>query len=104
LNGGLSKISPVYWAVILAAGVLIDLKQINTANENKPDYFPGNLGWDPLNVYPKNREGQLDMQKKEVANGRLAMVAIAAFVAQEYVSKLGVVDETPAFFKPFFEL
>ena len=104
LNGGLAKVPPAYWLAIIAAGVLIDLKQINTANENKPDYFPGNLGWDPLNVYPKTKEGQMDMQRKEIANGRLAMVAIAAFVAQEYVSKLGVIDETPAFFKPFFEL
>lgn len=102
LNGGLAKISPVYWLVILGAGVLVDLKQINTANENKPDYFPGNLGWDPLNLYPKNLEGQMQMQRKEIANGRLAMIAIAAFVAQEYVSNLGVIDETPAFFKPLF--
>jgi hypothetical protein len=106
LNGGLAKVNPVFWLVILGAATLIDLKQINTANNpNKADeYFPGNLGWDPLNFYPKDKEGQIQMQRKEIANGRLAMIAIAAFVAQEYVSRLGVIDETPMFFKPFFGL
>ena len=30
------------------------------------------------------------------------MIAITAFAVQEFVSKVGVVDETPMFFKPLF--
>ncbi|KAG7338220.1 chlorophyll A-B binding protein [Nitzschia inconspicua] len=36
------------------------------------DYFPGNLNFDPLGLYPKDKKGQLEMQAKEIRNGRLA--------------------------------
>ena len=103
MNGGLGKVNPLFWVAILGAATVIDLYQINTANnpENE-DYFPGNIGFDPLGFYPKSKEGQLEMQQKELNNGRLAMLAILGFVSQEYVTKVGVVDQTPFFFKPFF--
>lgn len=101
LNGGLGKVPAAYWvACILAAGA-IDVYGIAQSKKNDPDYFPGNFGFDPLGLYPADKEGQLDMQLREIKNGRLAMVAITGFALQEFVSKLGVVDETPVFFKPF---
>ena len=100
LNGGLDKISPVYWGACLLAASLIDIYQINKANLD-PDYTIGDLGFDPLKLYPKDKEGQKKMQAAEIKHGRLAMLAISAFAAQEYVSNLGVVSETPAFFHPF---
>jgi hypothetical protein len=66
-------------------------------------YVPGNFGFDPLGLYPKDEKAQMDMQLKEIKNGRLAMIAITAFAFQEFVSKIGVVDETPIFFKPLGE-
>ena len=39
-------------------------------------------------------------RSSEIKNGRLAMIAVTAFAVQEAVTKLGVVDETPIFFKP----
>jgi len=102
LNGGLDKVSPFFWAFVLLAASAIDIYQINTANEGKEDYFPGNLGWDPMRIYPKEKESQLSMQLKEIKNGRLAMIAITAFAFQEYGSDAGVVVESPLFFKPFF--
>ena len=45
----------------------------------------------------------MDMQLKEIKHGRVAMLAVVAFSAQEYSSKLGVVDETPFFFHPITE-
>lgn len=101
LNGGLEKINPIYWVAILAAAAFVDLYQINSANHD-PDYTPGNIGFDPLGLYPKDKEGQLKMMAKELRNGRLAMIAISAFAAQEYVTNTGVVDQTPIFFKPLF--
>lgn len=89
---------------IVTAASLIDIYQINLANEDKEDYFPGNLGVDPFGLYPKDKEGQMRVQLQEIKNGRLAMLAISAFAFQEYVSNLGVVEETPIFFKPFFGL
>eukprot|EP00523_Entomoneis_sp_CCMP467_P001256 CAMPEP_0168754504 /NCGR_PEP_ID=MMETSP0724-20121128/19540_1 /TAXON_ID=265536 /ORGANISM="Amphiprora sp., Strain CCMP467" /LENGTH=267 /DNA_ID=CAMNT_0008802995 /DNA_START=18 /DNA_END=821 /DNA_ORIENTATION=+ len=99
LNGGLGKVSPAYWAACLALGAAVDLYGIK--RQESSDYFPGNLGFDPLGMYPKDEAGQKDMQLKELKNGRLAMIAITAFAFQEFVQKIGVVDETPIFFKPF---
>ena len=104
LNGGLGKVSPVYWvAVVLFAGA-VDFYGTSKARSNSPDYFPGNLGFDPLGLYPKDEASQMEMQLKELKNGRLAMIAITAFAVQEFVSNTGIVDETPLFFKPLGEV
>ena len=100
LNGGLGKISPFYWIACIAAAAAIDLFGTSKAQKNSSGYFPGNLGFDPFGVYPKDAEGQKNMQLAEIKNGRLAMIAVTAFAVQEAVTKLGVVDETPIFFKP----
>jgi Chlorophyll A-B binding protein len=100
LNGGLGKISPIYWAVVVVAAGAIDFYGIQRSKSNDPKYFAGNLGFDPLGLYPKDEAGQKRMQLAELKNGRLGMIAITAFAIQEFVSKLGVVDETPLFFKP----
>jgi hypothetical protein len=91
LNGGLDKISPVYWAGIITAAAAIDLIQINKSVKN-PNYTPGNLNFDPLGLYPADKEGQDRMKLAEIKNGRLAMLAITAFAIQEAVTKMGVVD------------
>ena len=99
LNGGLGKISPVYWALCLAGAAAIDLWGIKKASQ-EPGYFPGNYGFDPLGMYPKTEAAQKKMQLAEIKNGRLAMIAITAFAVQELVTQSGVVDATPLFFKP----
>jgi len=101
LNGGLGKVSPIYWVVCLAAAGAIDF--IGTQKKSEDGYFPGNFGFDPLGAYPKDKEGQEWMQLAEIKNGRLAMIAIFAFAIQEAVSKVGVVDETPFFFFPLLQ-
>lgn len=99
LNGGLDKISPLYWVGCLLAGSAIDLYGQSRA-KNAADYFPGNLGFDPLGLYPKDEAGQKRMQLTELKNGRLAMIAITAFAFQELVNQAAVVDSTGFFFKP----
>ena len=49
----------------------------------RDDYEPGNLGFDPLGLLPDDASAAYDMKTKELNNGRLAMIAVAAFVAQE---------------------
>ena len=49
----------------------------------RDDYEPGNLGFDPLGLLPDDPKEQYDMKTKEINNGRLAMIAVAGFVAQE---------------------
>jgi hypothetical protein len=98
LNGGLDKISPIYWLAVVAMAGAIDVFGIQ--QQGKPGYVAGNLGFDPLGLMPKDEEGKKWMQTAELKNGRLAMIAITAFAVQEAVTKMGVVNETPIFFKP----
>jgi hypothetical protein len=98
LNGGLGKVSPVYWIAVLLFAGAVDVYGIKKSKQ--PGYTPGDLGFDPLGLYSKDVAGQEAMQLKELKNGRLGMIAVTAFAFQEFVTKLGVVDETPAFFKP----
>lgn len=100
LNGGLGKISPTYWVACIAAAGAIDFIGMSKARTGTDEYFPGNFGFDPLGVFPKDAEGQKWMQAAEIKNGRLAMIAITAFAVQEFVTKVGVIDQTPIFFKP----
>jgi light-harvesting complex I chlorophyll a/b binding protein 4 len=51
------------------------------ANMNEFDRQPGEFGFDPLRLYPKDPAKQKEMQLKEIKNGRLAMVAIGGMVA-----------------------
>merc|ERR1712032_648301 len=54
--------------------------------ELRPEYTPGDLGFDPLGMSPKSDVEMLSMKNKELNNGRLAMIAIAGICAQEVVS------------------
>jgi hypothetical protein len=106
LNGGLGQISPLYWVAVIAFAGYIDF--VGTFRSQKlaagnDVYLAGDFGFDPLGIYPKTEEGQKRMQLAEIKNGRLAMIAVTAFAIQEYVTKIGVVDETPLFFFPLGE-
>jgi len=52
----------------------------------RPNYVPGDLGFDPLGLKPTDPDELVAMQTKELQNGRLAMIAAAGFLAQEAVS------------------
>jgi len=52
----------------------------------RPEYVPGDVGFDPLGLKPTDPEEFKIMQTKELQNGRLAMLAAAGFLAQEAVS------------------
>lgn len=100
LNGGLENVSPLYWVLVVGLASAIEVNGTINAQENAKEYFPGNFGFDPLGLYPKDDEGRQRMQLAEIKHGRLAMIAVTAFAVQEWVSKIGVVDETPIFFFP----
>ena len=51
------------------------------ANMNSFDRAPGNFGFDPLNLYPKDAAKGMERQIQELKNGRLAMVAMGGMVA-----------------------
>lgn len=103
LNGGLSQgwVTVMLIGSIIAAGIL-EGKAMNSGeifyNSDKPKgYVPGNLGFDPLNLYSV-RGNKQTMETAEIKNGRLAMIAITAYAFQEFATKLPVVQETPYLF------
>ena len=69
-------------------------------------YVPGDLGFDPLGAYTlfgRTEGAKLTMETAELKNGRLAMVAIVAYVGAEYLTGKPVVELTPFFFDPFWK-
>jgi len=57
----------------------------------RTDHVPGDLGFDPLGLKPavaavSSDEEWLQMQNRELNNGRLAMIASAGMIAQELAS------------------
>eukprot|EP00600_Ochromonadales_sp_CCMP1393_P005056 CAMPEP_0174957112 /NCGR_PEP_ID=MMETSP0004_2-20121128/1898_1 /TAXON_ID=420556 /ORGANISM="Ochromonas sp., Strain CCMP1393" /LENGTH=229 /DNA_ID=CAMNT_0016205199 /DNA_START=114 /DNA_END=803 /DNA_ORIENTATION=- len=103
LNGGLSN----NWATFalmasIIAGGLLEGKAMNSgeifwSSEKSESYVPGDLGFDPLNLY-NVRGDKKAMEETEIKNGRLAMIAITAYAFQEFATKIPVVQETPYLF------
>lgn len=88
LNGGLGKISPLYWVSVLAMAAAIDLKQNELASSGSPDYkFPGDLGWDPLGLYPSDPEGQRRMQTAEIKHGTCSTPIIVVGTQSLFVTE-----------------
>ncbi|KIZ02991.1 fucoxanthin chlorophyll a/c protein [Monoraphidium neglectum] len=86
----------IFWTPLLLAIGLAESWRValgwatpvgNGFNSLKDDYEMGNLLFDPLNLRPQDPEEDKIMQTKELNNGRLAMIAIAAFTAQELVNQ-----------------
>ncbi len=48
-------------------------------------YYPGDVGFDPLNLKPSDPEEFATMQTKELQNGRLAMLGAMGMIVQELV-------------------
>lgn len=103
LNGGLSSVyaTGILMFSIVVAG-LLESKSMESGsifwNAEKPkDYVPGDFGFDPLNLYDIKGDRKA-METAEIKHGRLAMLAITAYVAQEFVTGLPVVQQTPYLF------
>ncbi|KAL3793040.1 hypothetical protein HJC23_003048 [Cyclotella cryptica] len=52
----------------------------------RDNYYPGDVGFDPLGLKPTVPSDFANMQTKELQNGRLAMLAVAGMCAQELVN------------------
>eukprot|EP00560_Eucampia_antarctica_P008441 CAMPEP_0197826250 /NCGR_PEP_ID=MMETSP1437-20131217/3226_1 /TAXON_ID=49252 ORGANISM="Eucampia antarctica, Strain CCMP1452" /NCGR_SAMPLE_ID=MMETSP1437 /ASSEMBLY_ACC=CAM_ASM_001096 /LENGTH=201 /DNA_ID=CAMNT_0043426603 /DNA_START=341 /DNA_END=946 /DNA_ORIENTATION=- len=104
LNGGLDTISPIWWGFCLGMTAAIDTYGIQRGRSAQGnEYIPGDLGWDPLGLYPVDEPGKKQMQLAEIKHGRLAMLAILGYTIEEAIVKEGVVLETPFFFEPITE-
>merc|ERR1719386_455389 len=85
-----------FWPAVVAAIAIPEIFSVftfeNPAEQNpligeywkmKADHEPGDLGFDPLGLKPKDPKKLKEMQSKELNNGRLAMIAAAGMIAQE---------------------
>ena len=109
LNGGLEQlqIAPAL-ALTVFIGSVIDLQDIKNRekaglafNEWSLDSTAGDLRFDPLNIASGlPADGRLKFQEAELLNGRLAMMAVASYVAIEFGFDQSVVSFTPALFEP----
>jgi len=91
LNGGLEAINPFFFLAVIIFSGTVESVAINKIRVQ--DYTPGDLGFDPLNIYRSvgSAEKQRELELKELNNGRLAMIAITGYAAQEFVTKVSVV-------------
>jgi len=64
----------------------VDPATNKAASALRDGYYPGDLGFDPLNLKPDDPTEFRLMQEKELSHCRLAMIAAAGFLAQEAVS------------------
>lgn len=105
LNGGLENFQPLLMAIIVASAVL-EAKYVSGEGRKKflsKDFVVGDLAFDPLGFYKAaevSPQKKRELELKEINNGRLAMLAITAFAALEFVFKTPVVELTPLLFGP----
>jgi len=105
LNGGLEQGTVPAFLLGVAIGIgAIDSVSLSLKDKMKDRFVPGDFGFDPLRLMKgASPEAVRDMQEKEINNGRLAMMAVLAFVIEEAVTGLPVVQVTPALFHPLWE-
>lgn len=99
LNGGLDKIDAEYWIMVVALAGIFEIQSKLTKDEKGKNYVAGDCGFDPLGLFPEDKAGQMDMQLKEIKNGRVAMMAITGYAIQEALYRTPVTEQTPLFFK-----
>jgi len=58
----------------------------------RENYYPGDLGFDPLGLKPQDAKDFANMQTKELNNGRLAMFAAAGMCVQEQINGQGILE------------
>ena len=109
LNGGLlqPEVLPALVATVLLGSFLeeTDIRKREDLglafNEYPNARQPGNLGFDPLNVYRSlSLSSKLGMHERELLNGRVAMMAVLSYVLTEAISGSPVVRATSFLFEP----
>jgi len=115
LNGGLDAVPPLFWVAALGAAAVVELAGLQAAAAGAA---PGDLGWRAgkgavaallgapvaTGAAVAERDAVADA---ELQNGRVAMLAVTAFVAMEFAAKLDglpipVVAQSYALFHPLF--
>merc|ERR1712161_165570 len=64
----------------------------------RDDYYPGDIGFDPLGLKPSDAKEFADIQTKELQNGRLAMLAAIGMIVQEQITHDTIFGTLKSFF------
>ena len=78
--------------ILIAIGAV---EVLNTSIESKGGR-PGDFGWDPANLRPKDEAKLDELQLKELKNGRLAMLGAAGALYQNALTGQGVFEQISA--------
>lgn len=97
LNGGLEEAQiPFFLLGAFSIAGWADYK--GTAIQKEMKYEPGNVGFDPLSLFPTDAPTQEKYKLAELKHGRIAMVAITLYALEEGVSGTSILKETVPLF------
>jgi hypothetical protein len=99
LNGGLGKINPAFFMAIIIFATTLESASI--AKNYDIESIPGDLGFDPLNIYTTNNvKNKRELELKELNNGRIAMLAITYFAINEFIADTPIANSfAPIYYK-----
>ena len=99
LNGGLDKINPAFFMAIIIFATTLESASI--AKNYDIESIPGDLGFDPLNIYTTNNvKNKRELELKELNNGRIAMLAITYFAINEFITDTPIANSfAPIYYK-----
>ena len=83
LNGGLDRVSPVFWGAAIGVAVAFELYGLALRFRADEPLEPGDLQFDPAGFYPVERARKRRMDLAEIKHGRIAMLAVTGYAAQE---------------------
>jgi hypothetical protein len=58
----------------------------------RENYYPGDIGFDPLGLKPTDAKAFESMANREISNGRLAMFAAIGMMGQELATGKGILE------------
>lgn len=99
LNGGLEQSSiPLSVLSFFALASLIEERGRQLKREQGDEWLPGDYGdWFNWSAAERGSEQFFSFQTGEIWNGRIAMLAILAYVVQEAVTRVPTIDTIPFF-------
>jgi len=93
LNGGLEENQiPYFLGTVLLGAAFADIYGQKIQVEQGLE--PGNVGFDPLGLFPDDIETQEKYRIAELKHGRIAMVAVALYALEEAISGTSILKET----------
>jgi len=96
LNGGLEQsVIPAAVLAFVAMISAVELRGLKIKEMDGDDWLPGDYG--TLRIAEKGSEQFFSLQEGEVWNGRIAQIAVLAYVVQEALTKVPTANTIPFF-------